>query len=132
MRSQSTSPYPNLRPPSPSLYETLRVNHTATPSEIKAAYRSLAKVYHPDALISSTAAALSDDDDEEGEGGICGGGREFMEIHHAYATLSDPAARAVYDLKLGFGCRRRHGHGLGVLGRVGSRPTRRWETDQCW
>ncbi|KAL5736047.1 hypothetical protein ACOSQ2_030835 [Xanthoceras sorbifolium] len=31
-----------------SLYEVLRVNPTATMMEIKAAYQSLAKVYHPD------------------------------------------------------------------------------------
>ena len=31
-----------------SLYEVLRVEPTATILEIKMAYRSLAKVYHPD------------------------------------------------------------------------------------
>ncbi|KAK9989169.1 hypothetical protein SO802_029408 [Lithocarpus litseifolius] len=28
-------------------------------------------------------------------------GRDFIEIHNVYATLSDPAARALYDLSLG-------------------------------
>ncbi|KAK3427425.1 hypothetical protein EUGRSUZ_F03659 [Eucalyptus grandis] len=66
-----------------SLYEVLRVERTASPTEIKGAYRTLAKLYHPDAL--SPVEAGSD-------------GRDFLEIHDAYATLSDPSARALYDL----------------------------------
>ncbi|XP_038996198.1 chaperone protein dnaJ 11, chloroplastic-like [Hibiscus syriacus] len=85
-----------------SLYEILKVERTASLNDIKMAYRSLAKVYHPDAMGSSS------------------NGRDFIVIRNAYATLSDPTARAVYDMSLG--------------GRVRSRvcPTRRWETDQCW
>ncbi|KAK8496568.1 hypothetical protein V6N13_013343 [Hibiscus sabdariffa] len=84
-----------------SLYEILKVERTASLNEIKTAYRSLAKVYHPDAMGSSD-------------------GRDFIEIRNAYATLSDPTARALYDMSFGT--------------RVGNRDytTRRWETDQCW
>ncbi|KAL5972345.1 hypothetical protein ACLOJK_041598 [Asimina triloba] len=86
-----------------NLYEILRVEETASPIEIKTAYRSLAKRFHPD--------AGSD-------------GRDFMEIHEAYETLSDPTARALYDLSI----RRRR-----FRFRPGFRPpTKRWETDQCW
>ncbi|GMJ16011.1 hypothetical protein HRI_005270300 [Hibiscus trionum] len=88
-----------------SLYEILKVERTASLNEIKTAYRSLAKVYHPDAMGSSSD------------------GRDFIEIRNAYATLSDPMARAVYDMSLGARARR-------VRTRV--YPTRRWETDQCW
>ncbi|XP_050371077.1 chaperone protein dnaJ 11, chloroplastic [Argentina anserina] len=101
-----------------SLYEVLQVKNNASQMEIKTAYRSLAKMHHPDA---SSSAAEADSD-----------GREFIEIHNAYATLSDPAARAMYDLTLnaGVGFDRRRSP-------VGFRPngfysTRRWETDQCW
>nr|XP_043622985.1 chaperone protein dnaJ 11, chloroplastic-like [Erigeron canadensis] len=89
-----------------SLYEVLRVERNATPLEIKTAYRSLAKIYHPDAL------EFKQQDDQD-----------FIEIHNAYATLSDPEARAVYDQK----CRRKTG-----LYTNGFNTTRRWETDQCW
>ncbi|GAY58005.1 hypothetical protein CUMW_183760 [Citrus unshiu] len=62
-----------------SLYEVLRIEPTAMISEIKTVYQSLAKVYHPD---------------------LSGNGRDFTEIHNAYETLSDPKARAVYDMSL--------------------------------
>lgn len=98
-----------------SLYEVLRVKQTASPLEIKTAYRSLAKMYHPD------ASPLQSD------------GRDFIQIHNAYETLSDPAARAVYDLSLGAGGRRSYAYSSGgVRGRSGYATTRRWETDQCW
>ncbi|KAE8713733.1 Transducin/WD40 repeat-like superfamily protein, putative isoform 1 [Hibiscus syriacus] len=88
-----------------SLYEILKVERTASLNEIKMAYRSLAKVYHPDAMGSKS------------DGG------DFIEIRNAYATLSDPTARAVYDMSLGARARR-----------VGNwvYPIGRWETDQCW
>lgn len=99
-----------------SFYEVLRVKQTASSVEIKAAYRSLAKRYHPDAAPS--AAAESD-------------GRDFILIHNAYETLSDPTARALYDLSLGFVRERRSSFECYTYS-VGRRPTRRWETDQCW
>ncbi|GLT73819.1 hypothetical protein SLA2020_456520 [Shorea laevis] len=88
-----------------SLYEVLRVDRTASLTEIKMSYRNLAKMYHPDAVGSSSD------------------GRDFIEIHNAYSTLSDPTARALYDLSLGARARR-------IRSRV--YPTRTWETDQCW
>ncbi|XAR67318.1 hypothetical protein NMG60_11002025 [Bertholletia excelsa] len=103
---------PPTRNPAGSLYEVLRLDRNASATEIKAAYRSLAKLYHPDAAEDSD-------------------GRDFIEIHNAYATLSDPAARALYDMSL----RARVGrppfvHATEI--RPGFCPTRRWETDQCW
>ncbi|XP_021288917.1 chaperone protein dnaJ 11, chloroplastic [Herrania umbratica] len=88
-----------------SLYEVLRVERTASLNEIKTAYRSLAKMYHPDAMGSSSD------------------GRDFIEIQNAYATLSDPTARAMYDMSL-----------VGRARRVRARvyTPRTWETDQCW
>jgi len=104
-----------------SLYEVLRVKRNASLTEIKTAYRSLAKLYHPDAVVvSETGAAESD-------------GRDFIEIHNAYATLSDPTARAMYDQSLS--SRRRpfvYGGDGGYVYGSGFYPTRNWETDQCW
>ncbi|KAL6547038.1 hypothetical protein OROMI_022759 [Orobanche minor] len=109
-----------------SLYEVLRVGRNASRVEIKTAYRALAKQYHPDAtwrlMESSMAASPSD-------------GRDFIEIRNAYATLSDPDARAVYDLNWNINSHRRWDTaGLSECrssGR-GRYQTRRWETDQCW
>lgn len=98
-----------------SLYEVLRVKHNASQREIKTAYRTLAKLYHPDAtsrFMDSSIAMYTD-------------GRDFIEIHNAYATLSDPDARAVYDFNLNVGSKRR-------LSTEIFYRSRRWETDQCW
>lgn len=57
-------------------YQTLGVDRTATPDEIKRAYRKLASQHHPDK----------------------GGDKhKFQEIEQAYRTLSDPQQRAQYD-----------------------------------
>ena len=60
-------------------YETLGVAKTATPEDMKNAFRQLARKYHPD--INKDPGA------EE----------KFKEINEAYAILSDPDKRAAYD-----------------------------------
>lgn len=60
-------------------YEILGVPNSASPDELKSAFRSLARQYHPD--VSEAA------DSEE----------RFKEINEAYAVLSDPEKRAAYD-----------------------------------
>ena len=61
------------------LYEILGIARDASPSEIKAAYRRLARTLHPD--------VNSDPADQE----------RFKEITGAYEILSDPAKRQRYD-----------------------------------
>jgi curved DNA-binding protein len=64
---------------SKSLYETLEVSEGASESEIKKAYRKLARKYHPDVNKDKGA--------EE----------KFKEINAAYEILSDKEKKAQYD-----------------------------------
>lgn len=61
-------------------YETLGIERNADDAEIKRAYRSLAKKYHPDLNPGDKAA-------EE----------KLKEINEAFEVLSDPDKRAKYD-----------------------------------
>ncbi|CAH8325401.1 unnamed protein product [Eruca vesicaria subsp. sativa] len=101
-----------------SLYEILDVHHGATSQDIKSAYRRLARICHPDAAgndrsNSSSPSAAAD---------------EFMKIHAAYCTLSDPEKRSVYDRRM---LRRRRPLTVSTSG-MGGYVGRNWETDQCW
>ena len=59
-----------------TFYDVLGVHASASCREIKAAYRRLARAVHPD--VSPHPAASSD---------------EFIRVHAAYTTLSDPNKR---------------------------------------
>src|SRR5215813_2565628 len=61
-------------------YETFGVDRSATPEDIKTAFRKLAAQHHPDRNPDDPKAA----------------GR-FKEINAAYQVLSDPQRRAMYD-----------------------------------
>jgi curved DNA-binding protein len=63
-------------------YKTLGIDKTASPDEIKKAFRSLASKHHPD------------------KGGDTA---KFQEIQEAYATLSDPDKKSQYDNPSPFG-----------------------------
>ena len=73
-------------------YEVLGISKTSSSDEIKKQYRKLALKFHPDRNQSSDA------------------GEHFKEISEAYAVLSDPEKRKVYD---------QYGH-AGVDGRYSS------------
>ncbi|KAK4790376.1 hypothetical protein SAY86_017680 [Trapa natans] len=95
-----------------SFYEILGIPIGATSEEIKTAYRQLARVFHPD------VAAV----------GRKGAADEFMRIHAAYSTLSDPQKRAVYDGKL----YRRSRPLTAISPAASGYRGMNWETDQCW
>jgi len=61
-------------------YKTLGVGRSATPDELRKAFRGLARKYHPDVAKDKTKA-------EE----------KFKEINEAYEVLGDPVKRAKYD-----------------------------------
>lgn len=65
--------------PKKDYYEILGVPKTASPDEIKRAYRKLAHEHHPD------------------KGGGKAAEEKFKEINEAYQELSDPAKRSSYD-----------------------------------
>ena len=80
-------------------YEVLGVKKDADEEEIKKAYRTLAKKYHPDMHPGDKAA-------EE----------KFKEVNQAYAILSDPDKRKKYDR---FGAEAAEGNGSAGAGGFG-------------
>ena len=73
-------------------YQVLGVTQTATVSEIKSAYRKLARKRHPDVNRGSERAA-----------------RDFALLSLAYHTLIDPQERAFHDQQLS---KQRNGHSI--------------------
>lgn len=73
-------PSPQVRMAEPlDAYKTLQVDPEADPEVIQAAYRRLARKYHPDVVTGPGAAA------------------KMVAINRAWALLEDPDSRAAYD-----------------------------------
>ncbi|KAL5716336.1 hypothetical protein ACHQM5_018047 [Ranunculus cassubicifolius] len=125
---RSSSPYlrfsTSFSSSSSSLYELLGIEMGASCQEIKTAYRKLARVLHPDVAAIDLKDSSADN---------------FMKIHAAYSTLSDPQKRADYDRNLFVGRRRTSSSSsyyatATTSSSASSGYSRRgnWETDQCW
>lgn len=69
-----------------SYYTLLGLHPSASPIDIRRAYRELSKRYHPDTTELPTQAATS----------------KFQQLNEAYATLSNPERRVAYDHKIGY------------------------------
>ena len=69
-------------------YDVLGVSNVATDNQIKDAYRSLAKKYHPD-VRQGTASGEHDPDIEK-----------FREVVEAYNVLSVKESRAAFDISI--------------------------------
>ena len=99
----------NLQP-SADPYRTLGVLRGATPAQVKAAHRRLAKRYHPD--------------------GATGDEQQFLAVQEAYQLLSDPLRRADWDRQHAPGpvratsSRRRQTGTTATSGMPGTRPPR--------
>jgi DnaJ-class molecular chaperone len=87
----------------PDLYEVLGASRDAEPDELKAAYHARARELHPDAAADPKAEA------------------RFREVSHAYAVLSKPRSRLLYD-RLAY--RGPGGGGFGPVHEGVGRPTR--------
>lgn len=83
------------------LYRLLGISRRADGATIKATYYQLAKQYHPDANAGAEAS------------------ERFREVHRAYETLSNPVARAEYDVqRAGARSRTRRSFLIGALAGV--------------
>ncbi|KAM7501598.1 hypothetical protein LguiB_000502 [Lonicera macranthoides] len=79
-----------------SFYDLLGIGTNESFSEIKRAYKQLARKYHPDASPADQVEEYT---------------RRFIQVQEAYETLSDPRARALYDrdMSLPVQCNKRWG-----------------------
>ncbi|WP_041237627.1 J domain-containing protein [Gloeothece citriformis] len=69
-----------------SYYAILGLHPSASPIEIRRAYRELSKRYHPDTTELPPEEAKT----------------KFHRLNEAYGTLSNPDRRSLYDLKIGY------------------------------
>jgi hypothetical protein len=67
-------------------YDTMGVKLTASPQQIRRAFRDLSKLYHPDTTELPASEATE----------------KFQQLNEAYAVLSSPERRWQYDQKMGY------------------------------
>lgn len=70
----------------PDLYAVLGVPRDATQADIRHAYRTLLRRYHPDTRHPETLSLSNSS-----------GATDLQQVLSAYAVLGDPSARADYD-----------------------------------
>ncbi|NJL02897.1 MAG: J domain-containing protein [Spirulinaceae cyanobacterium RM2_2_10] len=69
-----------------SHYARLGLHPSASAVELRRAYRELSKQYHPDTTTLAPEVATL----------------KFQQLNEAYATLSNPERRALYDVQIGY------------------------------
>lgn len=68
------------------LYDCLDLSRDASPDDVRAAYRNMSRLFHPDKQASAM-----------GTSGVTGGEAAFRRVHRAYRILSDDVLRPFYD-----------------------------------
>ncbi|KAL3689328.1 hypothetical protein R1sor_015637 [Riccia sorocarpa] len=97
-----------------TLYDVLGIPEIVTDDEIKAAFRVMAKKFHPDHAPPEKAGEFQ---------------KKFMEVHKAYSVLKDPTTRAMYNYEIRNTVLTSPRRGREVKAACYGRN---WETDQCW
>ena len=82
-RAPASRDSPRQDGPTPNFYLVLGVRPGADAEKIKAAYRRLARLFHPDINVGDAQAE-----------------QRTKDLNRAYETLADPQARAAYDAEL--------------------------------
>ncbi|PSN16239.1 molecular chaperone DnaJ [filamentous cyanobacterium CCT1] len=77
---------PDSNPKPKTHYDQLGVKPTASPQQIRRAFRDLSKLYHPDTTELPAAEATE----------------KFQQLNDAYAILSSPDRRWAYDQQVGY------------------------------
>lgn len=77
---------PDANPRPKTHYDQLGVKPTASPQQIRRAFRDLSKLYHPDTTDLPATEATE----------------KFQQLNEAYAILSSPDRRWTYDQKVGY------------------------------
>ena len=77
---------PDVNPRPKTHYDQLGVKPTASPQQIRRAFRDLSKLYHPDTTELPAAEATE----------------KFYRLNEAYAILSSPDRRWTYDQQVGY------------------------------
>jgi DnaJ domain len=84
--NSGANPTPYQQMVADSHYAVLGIQPAASAQQIRQSYRDLSKLYHPDTTTLAATAATS----------------KFQQLNEAYATLSNPERRRVYDQKIGY------------------------------
>jgi len=77
--------FPDVNPEDVDLYTVLSLTSSATPDEIKKAYRKLALIHHPDKHATASETAKAD------------ASLKFQQVGFAFSVLSDAKRRERYD-----------------------------------
>ncbi|MEA5452231.1 J domain-containing protein [Leptolyngbya sp. CCNP1308] len=77
---------PDANPRPKTHYDQLGVKPTASPQQIRRAFRDLSKLYHPDTTDLPAIEATE----------------KFQQLNEAYAILSSPDRRWAYDQQVGY------------------------------
>lgn len=85
-RQNRTKTLPQSTSIASTYYDILRLHPAASVVDIRRSYRRLSKQYHPDTTELPPSVATA----------------KFQRLNEAYATLSSPQKRSLYDLKIGY------------------------------